>query len=211
MPFKRIFHLVIAMTLLISEICKANDEAEDKDLKWATELGNNSTKMVWEHLQEQFKEQESMDADQVLKIGEQVSSRQFAGLYVFVSSSMPKSLFKSYMEESKKYGGVLVFKGLPNGSFKELILLIRELTEEEGGEQEQLPSMQIDDEAFDKFNVTLVPSILLVGESGYAPNQTLNVIYDKISGNVPIKYALEQFADSGHLSKQAQGILYESK
>lgn len=220
-------HLIIAVTTLTSVVCRANDGTESKDLKWATELGNNSTKVVWEHLQEQFRVQEMIEESAVsrLGLGEEQStlrnlrpgqgqfgaSRQFAGLYIFVSSSMPKTLLKGYINEAKKYGGVLVFKGLPNGSFKELIRLIGELTEEKNNQQEELPSMQIDDEAFDRFNVTLVPSIVLVEEGVYVPNKTPRIIYDKISGNVPIKYALEQFVDSGQLSKQAKEILHDTE
>ena len=192
-------------------VCRANDDMQNEDLKWATELGNSSTKMVWEHLKEKFNEQEVMEMGRGLTIDSEKQPRQFAGLYIFVSSSMPKPLLKNYIKETNKYGGVVVFKGLPNGSFKELTSLIIELTGTKNGELEQNPSMQIDDEAFDRFNITSVPSIVLAKEEEYIPNQSLNITYDKISGNVGVKYALEEFAKSGELHKQAAESFHESK
>ena len=71
------------------------------------------------------------------------------------------------------------------------------------------PGLQIDDEAFDRFEVSAVPTIILSTTSEYQPHQTSTVIYDKITGNVGIKYALEQFSSSGTLAKEATERLDE--
>jgi type-F conjugative transfer system pilin assembly protein TrbC len=69
--------------------------------------------------------------------------------------------------------------------------------------------MKIDDEAFDRFEVSAVPTIILSTTSEYQPDATTVIIYDKITGNVGIKYALEQFSSSGTLAKEATERLDE--
>lgn len=134
-----------------------------------------------------------------------------ATLKIFVSSSMPKNLLKAYHAKAIKYGGTLVFKGLPGGSFKELANLVLSIA----GKGET-GSMQIDDEAFDRFAVKSVPSILLIKEQDYlsrcvgeqlckiTDNQ---VIYDKITGSIGVRAALEKFVASGDLSQEAKRLL----
>lgn len=124
---------------------------------------------------------------------------------IFVSSSMPKSLLKNYAREATKYNATLVFKGLPNGSFKELISLVTEI-ESDGIKA----PMQIDDEAFDKFNVSSVPAFVLCNEPGILKLGKGVTLYDKITGNIGIKAALEKFADSGELKQEAQKCLEAS-
>lgn len=137
-------------------------------------------------------------------------------LKIFVSSSMPKNLLKTYYAKAVKYGGTLVFKGLPGGSFRELTKLV--LLIADNGET---GSMQIDDEAFDRFVVNSVPSILLIKEKDYlsrcAGEQTCEVsdgidtndkvIYDKITGSIGVRAALEKFVANGDLSQEAKELL----
>ena len=174
--------ILVAAILAAIGVCKADD-----DVKWATDLSDSSTEMVWKSLKEKFEEQEV--------------SRRSSGLYVFVSTSMSKQLLKNYLAEATKYGGTLVFKGLPNGSFKELIKVVTELVGENNDKLS--PNLQVDDEAFDMYGVISVPTIVLSKMDEYHPNQNNKVIYDKIVGNVGIKYGLEKFSESGELQKEA--------
>lgn len=131
-------------------------------------------------------------------------------LRVFVSSSMPTPLLKSYAKEAKKYNATLVFKGLPNGSFKELSKLILSMR---GGDtnDEELASIQIDDEAFEKFKVTSVPSVVLSNESEHQEAHTNSKpTYDKLDGTIYIKSALEKFASEGDTRDAAAKILKQA-
>ena len=125
---------------------------------------------------------------------------------VFVSSSMLISLLKSYAGEAKKYNATLVFKGLPKGSFKELSKLILSM-KDEGTREDELRSIQIDDEAFDRFNVTSVPSIVLSHESECETPAACKLTYDKIDGAIDIETALEKFARIGDMRETAAEIL----
>lgn len=121
---------------------------------------------------------------------------------VFVSSSMPKNLLRQYHRQVVQYGGTLVFKGLPEGSFKTLAKLVMSIAENgEAG------SMQIDEAAFDCFAISTVPAILLIKEEDCLGEQSGKVTYDKITGSIGIKVALEKFAANGDLSQEAKRLL----
>lgn len=143
-----------------------------------------------------------------------------ASLKIFVSDSMPKNLLKAYHAKAVQYGGTLVFKGLPSGSFKELAKLVLAISGNSKTANET-GSMQIDDEAFEKFAVKLVPSILLIKEQDYLSScegeqpcevgdsiaTDGRVIFDKIVGSIGVKAALEKFAANGDLSEEAKRVL----
>ncbi|MCC8419310.1 MAG: type-F conjugative transfer system pilin assembly protein TrbC, partial [Rickettsia endosymbiont of Glossina mortisans submortisans] len=80
-------------------------------------------------------------------------------LRIFVSSSMSLNLLRSYYKEAQRYGGHLVFNGLPNGSFKELLRLAQEIVE-----GNDIGGLEIDDEAFKAFKAGQVPVIVLSRE-----------------------------------------------
>lgn len=122
-------------------------------------------------------------------------------LQIFVSSSMPIPLLKSYAIEAKKYGGVLVFNGLPDGSFRKLTDLAYEISEEDTA------GMQIDDESYAAYNITQVPTIVLSESKSLFSKNPDNTKYDKIAGAISIKGALEIFANNGDVAKYAKRLL----
>lgn len=181
-------------------------QASIADIKWASDLARSNIDMVWQNLRDKWCKQEQLEGQDAFTPSNNSNApslRQFTGLYVFVSSSMPKPLLQSYLREASKYGGVLVFKGLPGGSFKELTKLVLELTSEQDKRQELASSMQIDDEAYERFEIVSVPTIVLSQTDDYDPTKPAMIKFDKMVGNVGVKYALTEFAKSGELTKQA--------
>jgi type-F conjugative transfer system pilin assembly protein TrbC len=183
-------------------------QVSEEDRKWAESLTSSSIDMMWQNLKSKFESQEQLE----IKTGfesdrEEARERQFAGLYIFVSTSMPKPLLKSYLQEANKYGGVLVLKGLPQGSFKELTKFIIDLTGNNSNLQEIAANIQIDDEAYEKFKIVSVPTIVLSFDPEYHPNQSATFKFDKMIGNVGVKYSLEEFSKSGELTMQASRYL----
>jgi type-F conjugative transfer system pilin assembly protein TrbC len=102
---------------------------------------------------------------------------------------------------------VLVLKGLPQGSFKELAKFVMDLTADKASLEDIAANIQIDDEAYERFRVISVPTIVLSKEDEYHPNQTAAVRFDKMVGNVGIKYSLKEFSRSGELALQASEYL----
>jgi type-F conjugative transfer system pilin assembly protein TrbC len=111
------------------------------------------------------------------------------GLYIFVSLSMPKTLLEQYEQIAKQIGAKLVIRGFKNNSFKETIEYTKEVV------------CQVDPVAFKKFGITSVPSFVLSD----------NDKFDKLVGNVSIKYALEQFEAKGDLKQKAKEYLMRLK
>ena len=183
-------------------------QVSEEDAKWAADLTSSSIDMMWQNLKSKFESQEQLEIKTGFKSNsDEERERQFAGLYIFVSTSMPKPLLKSYLQEANKYGGVLVLKGLPQGSFKELTKFVIDLTGNNGNLQDIAANIQIDDEAYERFKVVSVPTIVLSKEDDYHPNQTAIFQFDKMVGNVGVKYSLEEFSKSGELKVQALGYL----
>ena len=183
-------------------------QVSEEDRQWAESLTNSSIDMMWQNLKSKFESQEQLEIKTGFKSNsDEERERRFAGLYIFVSTSMPKPLLKSYLSEANKYGGVLVFKGLPQGSFKELTKLVIDLTGNNGSLQDIAANVTIDDEAYARFKVVSVPTIVLSKEDDYHPNQTAVLKFDKMVGNVGVKYSLEEFSRLGELATQALGYL----
>ncbi len=111
------------------------------------------------------------------------------GFYIFVSLSMPKGLLEQYNNIAKQIGAKLVMRGFKNNSFKETVAVT------------QRTLMQVDPVAFKKFGITSVPSFVLSN----------NDQFDKLVGNVSIKYALEEFEAKGDLKTQAKEYLMRLK
>jgi len=185
--------IVITLFALCSWSFAESTTDDNVALKWAEDLSDSAQDMVWQDLLKKFNEQEQLEG------AANITTHSTSKLYVFVSSSMPISLLKEYAHDALKYDSTLVFKGLPNVSFKELAELIVQLKDGD----DNIANATIDDESFTRFDVSSVPTIILTEEPPYHPNQTPYIKFDKIAGNVGIRYALEQFKDSGDLQEEA--------
>ena len=133
--------------------------------------------------------------------------RDSATLKVFVSSSMSTELLKTYVKEVRRYGGVLVFNGLPDNSWVKLNNMIMEIVEDQEG-----VGIQIDPEEFDRFNIKTAPAFVLIKETDWITGTSEEiaedrVIYDKVTGNIGIESALRLFAEKGELGFEAQAKL----
>ena len=133
--------------------------------------------------------------------------RDLVLLKVFISSSMSPELLKTYVRQAKRYGGVLVFNGLPDNSWVKLNKTVTEIVGNEEG-----VGIQIDPEEFDRFNIKTVPAFVLFKEDNrvtYTSKEAEEnkVIYDKVTGNIGIEAALRLFAEKGELSLEAQAKL----
>lgn len=131
-------------------------------------------------------------------------------LKVFVSSSMGTELLKTYAKEARRYGGVLVFNGLPDNSWVKLNKTVTEIVGNEEGVG--ILGIQIDPEEFDRFNIKTVPAFVLIKEADLITGTSEEpaedkVIYDKVTGNIGIETALRLFAEKGELGLEAQAKL----
>jgi type-F conjugative transfer system pilin assembly protein TrbC len=121
---------------------------------------------------------------------------------------MPIPLLKSYYKEASKYGGVLVFKGLLNGSFKDIGQLVREIHGDMP--EDQRAGSIIDDTAFERFGINNVPAFVLYKEEECYGESSCNITYDKIIGNIGVKASLFKFEEEGDLREDAAELLNDS-
>jgi len=164
------------------------DGVKPEDLQWAGDIAKERRVIALNQLQEMMN---LLGFDHKLK---EEALKPRPALQIFVSSSMGVELLKSYALEAKRYGGVLVFRGLPEGSIRKLINLVMVIAKEDSAE------MQIDDEAFAAFGVTSVPAIVLSKPAPILSGKTTTDKFDKITGSIKIKVALETFISSGDMA-----------
>lgn len=142
-----------------------------------------------------------------------------ASFYVFVSFSMDIKAIQNIGRDVGRVGGTLVLRGLVDNSLKATTAKIAELQEVlKGDAASQLPQaavsveMIIDPTLYEKFRVQSVPAFVVTSESepkcltdgceeSYQP-------YDRVSGMVPVEYALKTIAERGFEAKDhAQKLL----
>lgn len=126
-------------------------------------------------------------------------------LYVFVSFSMSDSLIREYIQDIAKTGGIVVISGLHNNNFKETVDKIEDYARV--GEGELRGGVMIDPKAFETFNVSAVPTIVL-SESELTQCLSPDCVravprHDRMMGAVSIEYALKAFARDGDMKQAA--------
>jgi type-F conjugative transfer system pilin assembly protein TrbC len=190
-------------------------EFKQEDIDFASDLANRSRQVAMKSIKAKWKELQIMqaksaanqsafdseDLDDLIPLNEPNYT-----LRIFVSSSMGDSLLKHYVEQAKKYKAVLVFNGLPDNSFLKLTELVYQIT---GGTGEAT-SIQLDNISFKRYGITSVPSFVLNTEEDVF-NQSKPLKFDKISGNIGIRRALETIEEQGELSDIAGLILDEAR
>jgi len=115
-------------------------------------------------------------------------------LLVFISFSMPDQSLQQLIEQIKKTDGVLVLRGMHKNSMKESLKKIHELNNKG-------VRAVIDPVLFKRFAIENVPSFVI-----HQPTNNCfeagkcTPIFDKLAGNVPLSYVMEQFESSGTLT-----------
>ncbi len=127
------------------------------------------------------------------------STRNEDKLLVFISSSMPLTAIASYLADAKKYGATVIIKGFIGDSLKNTITFFKRV-------DKNATRIKIDPHNFEKFAVRSVPTIILIDNRSEAMAHDITPIHDRISGNVPLRYALLKFSDEGDLKDQAELI-----
>lgn len=107
-------------------------------------------------------------------------------LYVAVSLSMPASTLVTLSDQVSKAGGRLVIRGLKNNSFEDTVAAVKGLSENG-------VAIDINPKVFREFKIIKVPSFVVISPNGI----------DKMTGNVSLRYALEEFARTGDAKEEA--------
>lgn len=153
---------------------------------------------VQQNLDQKFKEDLDKQVDKVEQ--EVFGSENQNRLFIFLSFSVPESSIASYMKQAKKYGGEIFIVGIPDGNLHSFSNKLKNLM------TEYSVGISIDEREFDRFDVKSVPTIVLANQK-QTISGTETLKYDKVSGHISIKTALELFEKDGDLKNEAYHLL----
>ena len=213
---------MVAVVIFILFLVNTNAEAKaellveyvaEKDKNYFKDIAHESQAIVMSTIAEKYREllmlrqqQDGLAEHNSLTDLDDLGRkyRDSVTLKIFVSSSMSTELLKTYVKEARRYGGVLVFKGLPGNSWVKLNKTVMEIVEDQEG-----VGIQIDPEEFDRFNIKTVPAFVLIKEADWITGTSEEmvedrVIYDKVTGNIGTEAALRLFAEQGELGAMAR-------
>ena len=112
----------------------------------------------------------------------------------FASLSMPPASLKTLFRDVTAAGGIVVFRGFKNNSVKEFMAGIRAVVDK----KDQLEGVGLDPRLFRAFDVTVVPTYVVVSADFEACGgfhcTTALPPYDRMVGNVTAAYALRTIA-----------------
>lgn len=134
----------------------------------------------------------AIDLEALAKRYEQKSAdRRSDGLMVFASLSMPVHSLKRLIADTAAAGGVVVLRGFRDGSMKATAHAVSALGE-------GTAAVQVNPNAFVKYRVVAVPSVVLVKAEGAElvddEGCALPDNYVKLDGDVGLRYALLEVA-----------------
>lgn len=115
----------------------------------------------------------------------------------FASLSMPAQALRQMMDDVTRAGGVVVFRGLTQGSAKVMTEALGKVLKP----GERMDGVGIDPRLFRAFAVSEVPAYVVTASdfdlcSGFDCTSAVPP-YDRMNGNVTAEYALRTFADGG--------------
>lgn len=118
-------------------------------------------------------------------------------LFIFVSFSMPEQSLKLLAEQAGDAGGTLLLRGFVGDSLEHTLIKTKAIF----GEEPDVDIM-IDPEQFQKFNIQVVPAIVVAQSEpeGMMDNSTPN--FDVVYGDTPLEEALAWILKSGSLDGQ---------
>ena len=115
----------------------------------------------------------------------------------FASTAMPASALKQMIADVTRAGGVVVFRGLPQGSAKVFVAALSKVADRGAA----MDGVGIDPRLFRAFGIDAAPTYVVTASDfdlcgGFDCTSTLPP-YDKLTGNVTAAYALQTFAEGG--------------
>lgn len=113
----------------------------------------------------------------------------------FVSLSMPEEALRRTIADTTRAGGIVVMRGFSKEGAKAFVAGLSKVVD-----QKDASNIAIDPRLFRAFHVDRVPTIVSAA-SMFEPCDQLDCVtppppHDRISGNVPLSYALQTFTDA---------------
>lgn len=192
-------HLILALFLSLGPTLSAHQCPCDKDI---LSLQEQADKIVLQNIKDVYRQEFGTDPESS-DLDERTSGTR-PHLYVFVSLSMPMPGLLDLGKQAKAYGGVLVLRGLVDGSYRKTALKLKSFIEQ------TKTGMIIDPLLFRTYQVSVVPSVVLTSGSSLTDPSAVPRTFDKVCGFISVKGALEQMEKAGDLKSMATQLLKAS-
>ena len=173
-----------------------NIEQTEEDKKLATEIVAKSEGLI----------------DEALEISQSATTKDYdTDFLIFASFRMGEKNIEGLIEKASRYGCIVVLRGLKGGDFKETARFLLKITEKSKASKsnsnknnlDQPVGVVIDPTLFEEYGITRVPTYILAKPCISTLN-SCKTEYDKLTGNVSPRYALEKFSTQGDLREEAR-------
>ena len=135
--------------------------------------------------------------------GEDIEKTRQSNVLIFASLSMPQSSLQALLIDAQKRDIPVIIRGFLPSGFKETVGAIqRTLTDHHQAGMPFMGGVSIDPQRFIQFNVTQVPTFVIVadGHCLLSGDNCTSADYDTLRGNITIPAALHQFVSQGDFS-----------
>ena len=113
-------------------------------------------------------------------------TRERFQLHYFISFSMPKQSLSKAVEDAERVQAILTLRGMKNDSMKETMMTIKDYI------GEKKVQFQIDPVLFEKFDINMVPALVLIKSLECQACGKGEILAPPIFGDVNISYALQE-------------------
>ena len=126
-----------------------------------------------------------------------------ATIFLLASFSMPKPSLRQMMTEARAFGVPVIFRGFVNNSVYDTQAAL----EEAFGALDAAEGFSIDPTLFARFEISSVPQVIAVGATidvCDTPGCSDEPVppHDRVSGNVPLEFALHMIAGQGEVGHE---------
>jgi type-F conjugative transfer system pilin assembly protein TrbC len=121
----------------------------------------------------------------------------YTDFLIFASFSMGEKNLENLIQLAASYNGAVILRGLKNGSFKETAAFLSKFFSEHEG-------ILIEPDLFLEYEVTKVPTFVLTKPCEEGLQVNCKTVYDKLTGMVSPRYALQKFSEKGELKEFAK-------
>jgi type-F conjugative transfer system pilin assembly protein TrbC len=116
---------------------------------------------------------------------------------IFASFSLGEKNLENLIKLASNYNGVVILRGFKNGNIKETAAFLSKFSSDKEG-------ILIDPNLFIECQVTKVPTFVLTKPCDQGLQVNCQAIFDKLTGMVSPRYALEKFSEKGELKEFAK-------
>ncbi len=117
-------------------------------------------------------------------------NRYESQVLVFISSSMPDTTVKNYLDQTREIGAAVVMRGLINDSFLDTQKYFHKVLEKDGSSKQ--PGILIDPTLFSRFEINQVPVTVVTEEKIQACQKDFcpTPAHHKVAGDVSLAWSL---------------------